>query len=796
MTKKCFFLIWAVLFLCGLGGHSSRASAQGGTVVFNPNAPQPDAQTPLKLLEHDPVQVTQDAIGSMRALPAEPAPTPERQAIDQKLVSLQAKIDSAKTPEDQKLAIKQETEGIADILASPGMQAAPKEYRRLVGNQVANILNHVGSSEKAKRVTDDILAVEPDNRDALNSRAIANYQLGRYPEAIQDATEVSRLEPKSERAFTTRALANYQMRNFASALDDAQMALSLNPNNILAHQIAKLSESRVTKPSALGLDSAQQAIADKIGREYASAQEQRAQAEMVAASMEKPAAGAPPARAAPAARGAPPVPEEKLTDSLNQQALTQVRMNDPRAAIQLASKALERDPENPASHNIMAQAQNMMGLYQGAFEEATQALNHNPDDQHALDERAAAFLGLNRYGEAIADAERAMAVNPKNAEAYLHRAQGREGLGDLKEMLADYKKAAELNPKYQSAYLAAVEKYHLGPAPSPASAPAETPQAQRHAGQRFLIVLICSLTGGFLIAMGLLHIVTGRKAAETAAREKTATQPSFEASYQVLRTIGQGGMGVVFEAVDRALGRKVAIKKMRDEIKCDAAERGRFLQEARIVAALHHPNIVDIHTILENKGDLYLVFEYVKGRTLDEILRKKKRLSLGEAQYITRGVMSALAYAHQQGVVHRDLKPSNIMLTDEGWVKVMDFGIARQAKDTLHRHTSTNVVIGTPLYMAPEQELGEVRPESDLYSFGACLYEMLTGERPFDGKLTTAAKMARHYKKPSSLVGTLPPEVDALIDAALEPDPDKRLRAPADFRARMDAITTRQAPKA
>jgi len=747
----------------------------------------------LPILGHDPVQVTRDLIDRIKKRPPEPAPTPEQKKIDERLVSIEAKIDAAKTPGEQKAIIRQEAEGIAEVLISAEIQAAPKEYRHQIGNDVANILNHVGSSEKAKQVTDDILSREPDNRDALNSRAIAYYQMGRYPEAVQDATAVSQLEPKSERAYTTRALANYQMRNYASALDDAQMALSLNANNQLAFQIAKLSETRVTKASALGLDAAQQVVADKVSREYESAQEQRAQAEMAAA-VARPAGAVVSASSRHPAR--PPSPE-KLTDSLNQQALSQVRMGDPKAAIQYASKALERDPENADSHYIMARAQNMMGLYQEAFEEATQALNHNPDNEQALDARAAAFIGLNRYGEAIADAERAIQFNAKNAVAYRHRGQGREGLGDLKAMIEDYKKAADLNPKFQSAYLEALEKYHLAPTASPSPATAERAQAgHRSAGRRFLVVLVCSLTGGFLIAMGLLHIVSGRKAAGAGTRGRTTGSPSFEASYQILRTIGQGGMGVVYEAVDRALGRKVAIKKMRDEIKCDETERQRFLQEARIVAALHHPNIVDIHTILENKGDLYLVFEYIRGRTLDQLLKKRQRLTLSEAQYMTRGVMSALAYAHQQGVVHRDLKPSNIMLTDDGWVKVMDFGIARQAKDTLHRNTTTNVVIGTPLYMAPEAELGEVRPESDLYSFGACLYEMLTGQRPFDGNVTTAAKFAKSYRKPTRLVATLPPEIDALIDAALEPDPDKRIRTPADFRARIDALSAQQTPKA
>jgi serine/threonine-protein kinase len=122
----------------------------------------------------------------------------------------------------------------------------------------------------------------------------------------------------------------------------------------------------------------------------------------------------------------------------------------------------------------------------------------------------------------------------------------------------------------------------------------------------------------------------------------------------------------------------------------------------------------------------------------------------------------------------------------------MDFGIARQAKDALANTMSTQTVAGTPLYMAPEQEQGIVRKESDVYALGACLYEMITGLRPFAGASTTARKLAKHYEKPSRVRSGLPPELDALIDWALEPDPDKRLRTAADFSARLDAIKAPQ----
>jgi len=311
-------------------------------------------------------------------------------------------------------------------------------------------------------------------------------------------------------------------------------------------------------------------------------------------------------------------------------------------------------------------------------------------------------------------------------------------------------------------------------------------------------VLISSLTGGLLIAFGLLHILMGGRKRRSSRSAVPGAGPEtqqalmggagLEAAYKVLGKIGNGGMGVVLEAEDKALGRKVAIKKMREEIQSDERERARFLQEARIVAALHHQNIVDIHSILEDDGELYLIFEFVEGKTVDEIIAKKGTLSFTEAQFILRGVCNALDYAHKKGVIHRDLKPSNIMVTAEGMVKVMDFGIAKQAKDAMAKSTQTRTVAGTPQYMAPEQEEGIVRKESDVFSLGACLYEMVTGQGPFPSPATTASKINKRYTRPSRIKADLPAELDALIDACLEPDPEKRVSNVSVFRQRLDAI--------
>ncbi len=247
-------------------------------------------------------------------------------------------------------------------------------------------------------------------------------------------------------------------------------------------------------------------------------------------------------------------------------------------------------------------------------------------------------------------------------------------------------------------------------------------------------------------------------------------------------------MGVVYEARDKALDRRVAIKRMREEIRSDPNERRRFVQEARAVAALNHTNVVSLYQILERDDDVYLVFEYVHGRTLAEQLSRGS-MRFPDARKIMRSVCAAVEHAHRHKVIHRDLKPSNIMLTEEGGVKVMDFGVARQAAST---KMLTNTIVGTPPYMAPEQEQGLVRAESDVFALGVVLFEMLTGQLPFsgqgagmllnkiNGKHEQASKLARQ---------PAPAGLDAVLDKALAADPDKRFRSPAELMAALDGLT-------
>ncbi|MDE2040138.1 MAG: serine/threonine protein kinase [Elusimicrobia bacterium] len=307
-------------------------------------------------------------------------------------------------------------------------------------------------------------------------------------------------------------------------------------------------------------------------------------------------------------------------------------------------------------------------------------------------------------------------------------------------------------------------------------------RAPRRGG--LVLLLLLTLSGGILFAAALLHTASGWRGAKPPGRG------SFWEGYELIGELGSGGMGLVYEARDRALQRRVAIKKMREEFRSDPLERRRFLREARLVAALHHPNIVDIYEIAEDGGDILLVFEFVPGETLADRLRRGP-LSFASAKRLFSGVCAALAHAHARRIVHRDLKPSNIMLAEDGAVKVMDFGVARQAKEALSKASLASTIVGTPPYMAPEQEQGLVRPESDLYALGVILYECLSGELPFSG---VGAGMLRN-KLESRYVPlsrrasrALPSGLDAMLARALQPDPGRRFHSAADWLAALDAL--------
>lgn len=702
----------------------------------------------------------------------------ERMAIAETFSTVNQKVSDVRMQAQRQG--KTEAEQVQAMIADPKVNQALAEARDVVADprmppaareQVASAMVTTGNFGDALALSQQTLKQDPDNRDALANISQARYSLGQYRQAIEDATRLAQMDPTNETAYTTRALSRYYSGDFVAAAEDARRALALNKNNDIAVATLRMAETKV-QPSQIKLAGVSAQQADRIKAEYQLMLEQRNQVEGEVART---------VAAAPA-------------DPATGRTAAKIASEDHWGAIEDSSKAIAANPANAEAWYQRAAARNMAGEHQQAAADASEAIRLAPGHAPAFDARARANLALGKFNEATADATQSIRLEPSNAYPFAIRARAFEKLGDKASAVADLQQAARRNRQFQAEYERAAAKYALPPAPR--SEP--LPEPAKPAGRPVWFLILSSIIGGTLVAVGLFHIfsaqwnrkiTTALKRLEE-ARGNTPLPPDLgqlTSHFQMLRIIGRGGMGVVYEAVDRGLNRRVALKRMRDEIRIDARERERFIQEARTVASLHHPNIVDIHAIVEEAGELCLVFEHVSGRTVEQLLEAKTRLSLAEARHIFRGVCQALEYAHRRGVVHRDLKPSNVMLTDDGEIKVMDFGIARHAKDALSRMTVTNTVAGTPPYMPPEAEQGVIRPETDVYGLGACLYEMLTGERPFPNQATTSAKLSMSYPKPTRLRGDLPAAVDALIDGALQPDPDKRISSAAKFLAQMEA---------
>jgi len=272
--------------------------------------------------------------------------------------------------------------------------------------------------------------------------------------------------------------------------------------------------------------------------------------------------------------------------------------------------------------------------------------------------------------------------------------------------------------------------------------------------------------------------------------------------YEVISQLGAGGMGEVYRARDSRLGRDVAIKVLPASFSSDPDRLQRFAQEARAAAALSHPNIMAIFDIGDNQGSPYVVSELLEGETLRERLRTgalSSRKTIDYALQITKG----LAAAHEKGIVHRDLKPENLFVTDDGRVKILDFGLAkltlpretRTSSDapTIQVATNAGLVMGTAGYMSPEQVRGQAADaRSDLFAFGAILYEMLTGKRAFHGDTPADAMSAILKEEPSELSETarnVPPALERIVHHCLEKNPAARFQSASDVAFNLGALT-------
>jgi serine/threonine protein kinase/tetratricopeptide (TPR) repeat protein len=271
---------------------------------------------------------------------------------------------------------------------------------------------------------------------------------------------------------------------------------------------------------------------------------------------------------------------------------------------------------------------------------------------------------------------------------------------------------------------------------------------------------------------------------------KLTTGSTFAGRYQIIEELGKGGMGKVYKVFDQEVQAKMALKLIKPEISADRNTIDRFRNELKIARDVSHKNICRMYDLGREAGSYFITMEYVSGEDLKSFIRRSRQLVVGTAIFIARQVCDGLAEAHRVGVVHRDLKPGNIMIDREGNAKIMDFGIARSV--SVKGITGAGVMIGTPEYMSPEQVEGkEVDQRSDIYSLGIILYEMLTGQVPFEGDTPFAVGVKQKSeipRDPKELNAQIPQDLSRLILKCLEKDKGRRYQSADELGADLEKI--------
>ena len=264
---------------------------------------------------------------------------------------------------------------------------------------------------------------------------------------------------------------------------------------------------------------------------------------------------------------------------------------------------------------------------------------------------------------------------------------------------------------------------------------------------------------------------------------------TLSSRYLVETIIARGGMSTVYQAKDQRLDRQVAVKVIHPHLAADPVFRDKFFREARMLAKVNHANLVNIYDQGDDSGNAYIVLEFVEGITLRDALRDSGALTTGQILQVSKAILSALTQAHSNGIVHRDLKPENVLLSDDGRIKVTDFGLARE----LSADTDTGSLVGTVAYLAPEViKRGKTQTQSDIYSFGIMLYEMLTGKQPYLGTDAIQIAMLHTNSRVGSALEINPnasKELNALMLSCTEPNPENRPQNASDALTALENIT-------
>lgn len=586
------------------------------------------------------------------------------------------------------------------------------------------------------------LELDPGNFDSHYNRGVAYHKLKRLDAALADLDQAVALRPGEAQAWLSRGVVRHERGDLEAAVADYDRAAALAPE-VRALQY---------KGSAL------QELAERKAAQSAPA-------------------------AAPAAPAAPvgPASQEKAGGwTLERVQALPLQAKAGAAAAVLALASLLAGIIRPKGPPPLSPAEAALA----AFEEKGTL---DPGDYPLVVSALKALGKLSLLENAAIPAEHRIAV----AEALMDAGEEAAGLASLSKEggtpwgKAEFACALRLCQRLDD--FSAAEGYFQKIGLSPQLAP-------REAGElAYQFAVFCERKGQVDRAKAIHLDLIGRfgRFKDTARRlanleaagrgAPLAGDPGaaglIAGKFELRETLGVGGMGVVYKAFDRSLSREVAVKRMRREITGDEASRRRFLEEARTVATLSHPNIVAIHEIAVTAGDVFLVFEFVLGETLWEILNARGPFPPAECARILRGTAEALEAAHAQNIIHRDLKPLNVMRDRRGLVKVMDFGIAGHGVASSD-DPGAALVCGTPGYMAPEQYRGLCSPRSDLFALGVTAYELLTGELPFPGPDHLGQITTGFY---ADLPAAVPAKLRRLVAACLRADEKSRPAGAGDF---------------